>query len=299
MDTFTEITVNSKNADEALDFSEELIFKLNNDLNKTSGIISQINSDGNGLLSGYAGKAIKAAYEFSEKTNGSFDLTIAPLIDLWGFYKKEYYVPQDDELKKALKNVDYKKISLYGDKIELNGTKIDIDGIAKGYATDVLVNELKNKNVNSALISLGGNIYALGANGSKPWKIGIANPKNPSEYIGTLEIENKAVVTSGSYQRNFTESNILYHHILDPSTGKNPTNKLSSVTVIGKSATECDALSTAFFVMGIEKACEYLSYAPNIGAIFINDDNTAYISSNLKNTFKESKNITSINFLCE
>ncbi len=295
MDTIIQITVNSDNSAAAVSSAEQILFELDRELDKTDGLLKQINDNGGGILGGYAGEAIKSAYEFSEKTNGSFDLTVAPLIDLWGFYTKDYHVPNDGELKSALEHTGYKKISISDNRIELNGTKTDIDGIAKGYATDVIVENLKENNVSSALLSLGGNVYALGKKSHSLWKIGIANPKSPSEYIGTVSVTDKAVVTSGTYQRNFTQDNILYHHILDPSTGKNPKNNLASVTVIGECAAECDALSTAFFVMGIDKSLEYLSGNQHLGAIFIDNEGEIYLTNNLENAFKSDKNYTVLN----
>ena len=295
MDTIIQITVNSYNSDAVVSSAEQILFELDKELDKTDGLLKQINDNGGGVLSGYAGETIKAAYEFSEKTNGSFDLTVAPLIDLWGFYTKNYHVPNNGELKTALEHIGYKKISISDNQIELNDTKIDIDGIAKGYATDVIVENLKENNVDSALLSLGGNVYAIGKKAHSPWKIGIANPKSPSEYIGTVSVSDKAVVTSGTYQRNFTQDNILYHHILDPSTGKNPKNNLASVTVIGECAAECDALSTAFFVVGIDKSLEYLSGNQHLGAIFIDNEGEIYLTNNLENAFKSDKNYTVLN----
>lgn len=292
MDTIISITVTSDNCNAALDCAEQTLFELDKELDKTGGLIKHINDNGGGTLEGYAGEAIKTAYEFSERTNGYFDLTVAPLIDLWGFYTKNYHVPDGGELQNALEFVDYEKINISDKHIELNGTKIDTDGIAKGYATDVIIESLKENSVDSALVSLGGNIYALGRKSYSPWRIGIGDPQSPSEYVGTVSAENKAVVTSGTYRRNFTQNGILYHHILDPSTGKNPENNLASVTVIGESAAECDALSTAFFVMGIDKALEYLSDNPHLGAIFIDNGGGIYLTQNLKKDFKSNKDYT-------
>lgn len=177
---------------------------------------------------------INTADKISNLTGGAFDIRLSAVSSLWGFYDKEYKIPTDEEIKTALEKKVY-----------------DFGGIAKGYAGDRLAEICKENRITSGILSIGGNIVAIGENpDGKVWKVGIANPKKPSEYIGYVEVIDKSVVTSGDYQRYFEEGGKIYHHILNPKTGYPAKSGLSSVTVISDSGILADSLSTAFFVSG-------------------------------------------------
>lgn len=291
MDTVMDMTVYAKNGEELLDGAADKIFRLNTllDRNNRESEVAKLNQAGGGKLSPELRDLLQIAAKVYKESNGCFDLTVAPLVELWGFYDKEYHVPADTELTKALNRVGFDKVSL-GDSIKLNGTELDFGGIAKGYAADVVVQYFREQNVKSALLSLGGNVYAMGTkpDGTK-WRIAIADPKNPQQSAAEVQVENKAVITSGIYQRNFEQDGILYHHILNPKTGKNPENSLASVTVIGEQSALCDALSTAFFVMGMDQAVQYLDQHEGLDAVFIDREDRIFITSGIAETFKSDR----------
>lgn len=231
---------------------------------------------------------ISMAHDVSVKSGGAFDITIAPVMDAWGFYSKNYHVPSDDELDVLLGKVDYSKILLDGNTVTVpDGMELDLGGIAKGYTSDRLMELFQREGVHSAIVSLGGNVQALGR---KPdgslWNVAIQDPEKPDSYIGSLSIENMAVVTSGSYQRYFERDGVTYHHIIDPSEGRPADNGLSSVTIITESGTLGDALSTALFVLGLDGAVDYWHTYGGFQAVFVDNNGKIYITAGLENSFK-------------
>lgn len=231
---------------------------------------------------------ISMARDVSVKSGGAFDITIAPVMDAWGFYSKNYHVPSDDELDVLLEKVDYSKILLEGNTVTVpDGMELDLGGIAKGYTSDRLMELFQREGVHSAIVSLGGNVQALGR---KPdgslWNVAIQDPEKPDSYIGSLSIENMAVVTSGSYQRYFERDGVTYHHIIDPSEGRPADNGLSSVTIITESGMLGDALSTALFVLGLDGAVDYWHTYGGFQAVFVDNNGKIYITAGLENSFK-------------
>jgi thiamine biosynthesis lipoprotein len=231
---------------------------------------------------------ISMARDVSVKSGGAFDITIAPVMDAWGFYSKNYHVPSDDELDVLLEKVDYSKILLEGNTVTVpDGMELDLGGIAKGYTSDRLMELFQREGVHSAIVSLGGNVQALGR---KPdgslWNVAIQDPGKPDSYIGSLSIENMAVVTSGSYQRYFERDGVTYHHIIDPSEGRPADNGLSSVTIITESGMLGDALSTALFVLGLDDAVDYWHTYGGFQAVFVDNNGKIYITAGLENSFK-------------
>lgn len=231
---------------------------------------------------------ISMARDVSVKSGGAFDITIAPVMDAWGFYSKNYHVPSDDELDVLLEKVDYSKILLEENTVTVpDGMELDLGGIAKGYTSDRLMELFQREGVHSAIVSLGGNVQAFGR---KPdgslWRVAIQDPEKPDSYIGSLSIENMAVVTSGSYQRYFERDGVTYHHIIDPSEGRPADNGLSSVTIITESGMLGDALSTALFVLGLDDAVDYWHTYGGFQAVFVDNNGKIYITAGLENSFK-------------
>ena len=200
---------------------------------------------------------IERALEFCEETDGAVDLTVAPLVDAWGFNHNDEVranKPSDEEINEALDKVNYKNVILLDNnmiKLKGEGTKIDLGFIAKGYIADKLKEYLVSKNVKSAIISLGGNIVVIG---SKPdgndYNIGIKDPNNTGDIIQSLKVSDKSVVTSGTYERYVEYSGVKYHHILDTKTGYPVDNGVQSVTIVSDSSLEGDALSTLCLILG-------------------------------------------------
>lgn len=200
------------------------------------------------------------ALKMADETDGAFNPCLYPVTKAWGFTTDSYKVPDPQEISYLLEKTDYKKVEI-GDENQIafpSGMMFDFGGIGKGYAGDRLIEYLKNKNLRYGIIDLGGNIQTFGhkPNGS-PWNIGIRNPVGEGIIAG-VSIDEGAVITSGGYERFFTaDDSNKYIHIIDPKTGMPVDNGLVSVTIVCESGAYGDALSTALFVMGKEKAIEF------------------------------------------
>ena len=219
---------------------------------------------------------LKKALEMSQKTNGAFDITVKPLVDLWDIKSENPKIPAEDAINAAKNLVGYKNVVIDGNKVSFKkqGMKIDLGGAAKGYCADKVIEVLKSYGVKNALIDLGGNIYALGKNeNGDNWRIGLQDPTSSrGEHFSVEELSNKTAVTSGSYERYFEKDGKIYHHILNPETGSPADSGLISVTVISENSFEADMLSTAVFVMGNEEFKE-LSQKFNYNKVITVDKN--------------------------
>ena len=229
--------------------------------------ISRLNRAGNLKVNPDTFYIIKKSKELCQITGGAFDITVAPLVDLWGFTNQEHTVPGDDKIKSILRLVGCDKIILHEKdnvvEFKLPGMKIDLGGIAKGFALDCCVKILKENNINSCLINAGGQVYALGEKSGSSWKIAIQNPRKP-EIAGVLELKDKSASTSGDYEQFFLKNGKRYSHILNPTTGYPADSGIFSVTVIADSGLTADALSTAIFVSGKNKGEELAKKFSNI-----------------------------------
>jgi thiamine biosynthesis lipoprotein len=228
---------------------ESAVYKLNN----SNGFIE---TDAETL------KIIERSIYFSKLSDGKFDITILPVSSLWDFNNQ--IVPPKDEIAEALKNIDYEAIEIVGEEINLNGKKIDLGSIAKGYIADKTKDFLLKNGATEGIVNLGGNVVIFG----KEYKIGIQKPFSDS-IAANLYLKDKSVVTSGIYQRYIETDDRLYHHIIDPETGYGVENELASVTVIGNSSMDCDALSTVCMLVGTEKATEIINSITDTEAVFI------------------------------
>ena len=232
---------------------------------------------------------ITRSKEIYTLTGGAFDISCEPLIREWGFYSGlENKVPSQKAIENALEGVGAEHIDIENNTVTLgSNTSLDLGGIAKGYASQKAAEILKDNGVTSALMSLGGNVRAVG---SKPdgesWSVAVTDPDDNSKSIGTLKISDKAVVTSGGYQRYFEENGQTYHHIIDTKTGYPADSGLKSVTIVSDDDALADALSTTLFVMGLEKSGKFYSENSSLfGAVFITDKGEIYVTDNLKDSF--------------
>jgi thiamine biosynthesis lipoprotein len=223
---------------------------------KPDSEVTKLNESGKLKASPEAFYVIKKSVEFWRASDGAFDITVAPLVDLWGFTEKRYRLPTDKEIKSALNLVGSDKIILHEEdnvvEFKTPGMKIDLGAIAKGYATDCAVIKLKTAGIKSCLINTGGQIYCLGDNFGIPWKVAIKNPRGKT-VIGYLKLKDKAVATSGDYEQYFFKNNKRYSHILNPKTGYPADSGILSVTVVAQDGLTSDALATAIFVLGKSK----------------------------------------------
>ncbi|MDV5121196.1 MAG: FAD:protein FMN transferase [Candidatus Scalindua sp.] len=230
---------------------------------------------------------IEQSLQYSDITDGAFDITIGPLMKKWGFFKEQGRVPNKEELKSVLKSVSYKNIiigeevkkSLFRDpsivktiSFKHSGTQIDLGGIGKGYAVDMAIRVLKGNGINSALINFAGNIYAYGTPPEKDsWVIGLQHPRKSEGLLGSFEIRDKAVSTSGDYEKFFTIDGERYSHIIDPRTGS-PVKGIVCVTIVTDNATRADALSTGVFVLGLDKGMDLIEKLSDVEGIIIYED---------------------------
>ncbi len=224
---------------------------------------------------------ITIALQISRESEGSFDITVYPLLELWGFYSGDYTIPEKIEINETLSRVGYRYLEVSNDTLykTKDSVAFDLGGIAKGYALQEAVKELQEAGISSALVDAGGDLYALGTFKGRPWKVGIRHPREEG-MIGVLEVSDFAVVTSGDYERFFEKDGTKYHHIIDPHSGY-PARELMSVTVICKDAVKADAWSTALFVMTPEKALSTVEAIPCLEAVLVTAKGNVRYSSGL------------------
>lgn len=303
MDTYMEVDAYGDNGEKAVAKAEKEVNKLDSILStgKSTSEISKLNKNKKQVVSADTMSLIKESVKISKETNSAFNPTIYPLMELWGFTTKNYYVPKDNEMKTLLNHMDIDNIKIDESKNEVSfkdsNMKIDLGAIAKGYTSSKIIDIFKENNIKSGMVTLGGNVQVLG---KKPdgslWKVGIQNPIGEDEYLGVLQTSDKAVITSGGYERNFTKNGKTYHHILDPSNGYPANNGLTSVTIISSDGTLADALSTSLFVMGKDKAIDFYKKSNyNFDFILYTSDNKLIISDGVEDTFSSDLDIKVVN----
>ena len=283
MDTYMSLKVYGENGKEALDAAEKEIQRLEGLFSVTDGKsdVSRINLQGSAQVSEDTAELITAALGYCKETDGALDITVYPLLKEWGFTAGEYHIPDDAVIDGLLSSVGYDGVTVSDSTVTVRkGGAVDLGAIAKGYTGDRISSLLRERGIASALLNLGGNVQAVG---KKPdgslWRVGIEHPRDAGRVVCTLSVEDKAVVTSGDYERYFIgEDGRRYCHIIDPETGRPADSGLISVTVIGASGVECDALSTALFVMGRERAESFLQAHGNIDAVLIDRDMKIYMT---------------------
>lgn len=294
MDTYMTITCYGRNAETAADSAINEITRLNDLL--SVGIegseIATINRTKSSVLSADSAEMVEKALDIYHSTDGLFDITIYPMMELWGFTTQEFRVPSPEEITETLARVDSSRLQWDPASRTLtlgDDQGIDLGGIAKGYTSDRLTRIFADYDLRSAVISLGGNVhcYSTKPDGSL-WKVGIQSPFEDQGLIGVLQVANSAVITSGGYERYFTDpaSGKTYHHIIDPTTGYSAESGLLSVTIVSPSGILADALSTSCFIMGLDKASDYWrSSTESFNMIIMTEDSEIYITEGLQNVF--------------
>ena len=267
MDTVMNLTVYGENAAAALESAEKELHTLDEAVLSRTAEGSELYAlnTSNGETVEYGADdilpaLIETALTISDATDGAFDPTLAPVLDAWGFTKDEHRVPSADALKELLSHTGCGKVALEktadGWTVTLlDGAQLDLGGIAKGYAADLLRAQLEKEGVTSATLDLGGDVFVMGrkTDGSD-WRIAVKDPADTESYLGVVSAADKFIVTSGVYERYFEENGVRYHHILDPKTGCPAESGLVSVTVLCENGAWADALSTACFVLGPDGA---------------------------------------------
>ncbi len=225
---------------------------------------------------------VQKALDVSKTSEGKFDITIFPLVELWGFYGESPSLPCQEKINDLLEIVGNRNLVIENGQLikKKEEVKIDLGSIAKGYAIGEAKKVLERAGITSGLIDAGGDIYALGTNYGKPWVIGIRNPRGDG-VVGALEASDMAVITSGDYERFFEKDGMKYHHILDPDTGY-PARSMVSVTVISPDPALADAWSTALFILGKDKGLKIVDGLQAIQTFMITGDGEKIHSSGMQ-----------------
>lgn len=229
---------------------------------------------------------LKTALEYSELSDGALDCTMGDLIDLWGIGTDHAAVPEDTEIQTLLRPNGWQDVTLDAEaktvSFATDAVTLHLGAIAKGYISDEMKTVLQNEGVESALMSLGGNIMTLGAkpDGSS-WSVAITNPFAPDSVIASVSIVDQAAITSGNYEKYFEEDGKRYHHILDPKTGAPAESDVVSTTILASSGIDCDALSTATYIMGAEDGMALINALDGVEAIFVNTDGEIVTSDHI------------------
>lgn len=305
MDTYMTVSAYGEKAAEATEAAEAEVGRLDAMLStgNPDSEIAGVNAGG-GQVSEETAGLIERGLELYEETGRCFDIAIYPVMKAWGFTDKNYRVPDEAELEDLLPLTDASKVKCDTDtgnvSFGMEGMAIDLGGIAKGYTSSRIMEIYKEHGVTSGLVSLGGNVQVLG---TKPdgstWKVAVQNPGSAAdaddaanqngataEYLGVLEATDTAVITSGAYERNFTQDGRLYHHIIDPATGKPADAGLKSVTVVSSDGTLADALSTSLYIMGKDKALDYWrAHADQFDCILMDDAGELYVTKPIADRF--------------
>jgi thiamine biosynthesis lipoprotein len=223
-------------------------------------------------------KVIKRADELNKITQGAFDITVAPLVELWGFGPKGAVLrmPKDEDIKQALRLTGMQKLKIdYAKKtvaFASSGMKIDLGGIAVGYAVDCAIEVLKESGIRNAMINAGGDIFCMGEGpGGHGWKIGIQHPRIRNELLETVPLKDRAIATSGDYERFFFWNEKRVSHIIDPRTGMTVTDTPASVSIISPDCMTADALSTAIFVLGPDEGIRVLNKMRSVEGMIVVD----------------------------
>lgn len=290
MDTFMSLTAYGPGAQAGLDKVQEDILVLDAllDVTEEGSEVYALNhrTASTFPLSPELTALLEQALLLAEQTEGAFDPTVYPLVQAWGFTTGIYQVPEASTLEVLLPLVDYTAPTLAGNTLTLpTDVKLDFGGIAKGWAGDRAVQLLRGCGVTSAILRLGGNIQTIGGKpDGSAWRVGIQDPASENT-LAVVSVIDRAVVTSGSYQRYFSADGQRYHHIIDPDTGCPADNGLASVTIVGDYGARCDALSTALFVMGGEKAADFWRAHRDFEAVLIYTDGHVAITTGLADAF--------------
>lgn len=312
MDTYMTFSAYGEDAEAALDEAEEEILWLDQLLAAESenSEVAQLNKNGGGQLSEETAYLIERSLAINEETEGAFEITVYPVKQAWGFTDENYRIPSDAELAKLLQLVGSDQLELDAENktvtYKKEGMKIDLGGITKGYASSRLADIFMKHDV-QGMINLGGNVQVYGPKpDGSDWRVAIQAPERTEEntlpwlskaasgsavlagldYIGVLETNNQAVITSGGYERYFEKDGVYYHHIIDPKTGYPSDADLVSVTIVSEDGTLADGLSTSMFVLGLDKASEIWSaHRDEFDMILMDKDGALYATGGIKEQF--------------
>lgn len=297
MDTYMTLAAYGDSADEALTAASREINRLEATLSRTidTSDVSRLNAGEAVVVQPETRALLERALTLSDETGGTFDMTVAPLVALWGITSDAPRVPSQEEIDALLPLVGGEHIHM-DDAVTLDaGCAVDLGGIAKGYASDCAAVLFHRSALTGGCANLGGNVYVYGTNAqNRPWSVAIQDPADSEGYVCTLSLSDAFVVTSGGYQRYFTAPDgTVYQHILDPKTGYPVQSDLTSVSVVtrggfGGQGTRADAYSTALYVMGEQAAVDFWrSQSMSFDMVLITRDGRVVYTPGLADCFNE------------
>ena len=293
MDTFMQVSLyGDKKTAEAVQ-NEILRLEALFNANDPNSKVSELNQSGF-VEDEDVFKVLEGALKVSQSTDGALDPSVYPLVEEWGFISRDFRIPDKSTIDELLQHVDYTQIALNFNRTYIpEKMKLDLGAVAKGYAADRAKAILAENEVKSAILNLGGTVAAVG---TKPdgsdWKVGISDPESTGGYFATVTLRDKIVATSGSYERYFEQDGKRYCHILDPKTGMSADSGVVSVSIISDNGLYCDALSTALFVMGAEKAQAYWKNQqdlPPFDYILLDDTGKVYVTDGVELTLTDKE----------
>jgi FAD:protein FMN transferase len=234
---------------------------------------------------------LQTARQISEWTHGKFDVTFGALSDIWKFDQdQDDSVPTPEQIAVRRPLVDYKAIEVdraaHTVFLRRKGMRMHLGGIGKGYAVEHAVQILRSRGFHNFLIQAGGDMYVAGTKHGRPWRLGIADPRNPAQSFGTLDLTDGTFSTSGDYERTFIKDGVRYHHIIDPETGM-PARGCRSVTIVTNSPRLADGLSTGVFLLGAEEGMALVERLPDVEAVIVTDRNQVLVSGGLRDKFRQ------------
>lgn len=231
---------------------------------------------------------LRQSLQLAETSGGAFDPTVGEITQLWDIDGENPKVPDEEELKTLLTHVGYEKVRLEDNRVILEqDTSIDLGAVGKGIGCDEVAQLLKgDQNLKGAVVSVGGSILVLGTKPDQsPWKVAVTDPRDDTAYLGVLTLSGEHYIsTSGDYEKYFIQDGVRYHHIMDPATGYPSRSGLISVTVLGDNGLDCDGLSTACFVLGLEKGMQLLE-AYGAEGVFVDEEQNVYLTDGMEEYF--------------
>lgn len=293
MDTYMTLTAFGPHAEEALNKAGEEIKRVEATLSTgmEDSEVVRINTEGGGRISTLTATMLEESLKINADTGGAFNPAIYPVMKLWGFTDDHFRVPSKEEIDQALTLVDVSAIHFDESSKEVRfdkeGMAVDFGGIAKGYTSSRIMQIFEECGVESGMVNLGGNVQTFGM---KPdgslWRVAVQDPKKEGNYLCVLDTHDRAIITSGGYERFFEEGGVTYHHIIDPADGYPADNGLVSVTIVCEDGALADGLSTSLFVMGRERAEAYWrEHSDVFDVILFADDGKLYVSKGLEGSF--------------
>lgn len=299
MDTYMSLVAIGDGAAEVLQSASGEINELERKLSRTidTSDVARLNAEGSAALDADTAALLRAALGYSEATGGAFDVTIAPVVSLWGITTDSPRVPEQEEIDAVLPLVGSGHVRLEGDTAALDvGCAIDLGGIGKGYASDKVAALFEGSGISGGFVSLGGNVYVHGVTAEgKLWNVAIQDPTDTERFACMLHLSDAFVVTSGGYQRYFTgPDGTVYPHIIDPATGYPAEKGLLSVSIItrrenGGSGTMADAYSTALYVMGETEAVDFWRQQADFDMVLVTEDGRVLYTPGLQDCFEKTE----------